>query len=464
MENKYRYGWKDDVKSVFETKKGLSEKIITTISKAKKEPKWMLDFRLKSYQAFLKLKIPSEEKWPCVPDLSFIDFDSYTYFKRVSNELKNQWTEVDSTIKNTFDKIGIIEAEKEFLGGVHTQFESEAVYESLQSEISEQGVIFTDTDNALKKYPKLFKKYFNKVVRYDDNKFSALNGAVWSGGSFIYVPKNVKLKKPLQSYFRINSAKTGQFERTLIIVDENAEVNYIEGCTAPTRIKDSLHSAVVEIIVEKGGKCRYTTIQNWSNNILNLVTKRALCKKNARMEWIDGNVGSLITMKYPSIILAGEGASGLTISAAFGGRQMFQDAGAKMIHIAPNTSSKIVAKSIAQDGGRVNYRGLIVQEKQAINSKTQVDCDTLLLDEKSKSDTIPINIVKNNESSLEHEATISSISTKQLFYLMSRGISEEKAREMIILGFFEPFSRELPLEYALELNTMLNEEMEGSIG
>ena len=464
MNNQYRYGWKDDIKSVFETKKGLSEETIKTISRAKKEPEWMLKFRLKSYQAFLKTKIPSGEKWPCVPDLSFIDFDSYTYFKRVSNELKKEWGEVDSTIKNTFDKIGIIKAEQEILGGVHTQFESEAVYESLQSEIKEQGVIFTDTDNALKKYPALFKKYFNKVVHYGDNKFSALNGAVWSGGSFIYVPKNVKLKKPLQSYFRINSAKTGQFERTLIIVDENAEVNYIEGCTAPTRISDSLHSAVVEIIVEKGGKCRYTTIQNWSNNILNLVTKRALCKKNARMEWIDGNVGSQITMKYPSVILAGEGASGLTISAAFGGKQMFQDAGAKMIHLAPNTSSKIVAKSIAQDGGKVNYRGLIVHEKQAINSKTQVDCDTLLLDEKSKSDTIPINIVKNNESSLEHEATISSISTKQLFYLMSRGISEEKAREMIILGFFEPFSRELPMEYALELNTMLNEEMEGSIG
>jgi len=460
----YKYGFKTDVKTIIKTPRGLSEAVVREISKLKNEPDWIRNFRLKAFECFQKTALPSTKNWPSLPDLSVIDFDSYTYFTRVAKDHKSNWKEVDQNIKNTFEKIGIIKAEKENLAGVHTQFESESVYGSLIKEFSDQGIIFTDTDTALAKYPALFKKYFGKVVPFQDNKFAALNGAVWSGGSFIYVPPGVKLKRPLQSYFRINSEKSGQFERTLIIVDKNAEINYIEGCTAPISNAESLHAAVVEIIVEEGGKCRYTTIQNWSNNILNLVTKRALCKKNATMEWIDGNIGSMITMKYPSVILAEPGARGSTVSVAIGTKGMYQDAGAKMIHIAPNTSSTIISKSICSNGGTVNYRGLVKHGPNAYNAKTKIECDTLLMDDQSFSDTIPTNIVENNQSSLEHEATVSKISDDQLFYLMSRGISRQNAMDMIVLGFIEPFTKELPMEYAVELNQLLRHEMEGAIG
>lgn len=456
----YQYGFNDGDISVYSTGKGLSREKVIEISKIKNEPEWMLEFRLKAYDTFLDFEMP---KWG--PDLCDVDFDQYTYYVKPSNkEQSNDWQEVDETIKDTFDRLGILEAEKEYLAGVSTQYESEVVYHNMLEEVVSKGVVFLDTDSALKQYPDLFKKYFDTIVSYTDNKFAALNGAVWSGGSFIYVPKGVKLEKPLQSYFRINSEQMGQFERTLIIVDEGADVHYVEGCTAPTYSNDSLHAAVVEIIVLKDGKCRYSTVQNWSNNILNLVTKRAKCLENATMEWIDGNIGSRITMKYPACILAGKGARGTTISIAVANEMMVLDAGAKMIHTAENTSSNIISKSIAKNGGMVNYRGLVFHGPNAINAKSRIECDTLLLDDISTSDTIPHNTVLNNRSTIEHEATVSKVSQDQLFYLMSRGLTQAQAVEMIVMGFIEPFARELPMEYAVELNQLIKMEMDGSIG
>ncbi|MCI6788849.1 MAG: Fe-S cluster assembly protein SufB [Mollicutes bacterium] len=455
----YKYDFKDDSQSIFDTGKGLNEEVVRTISKAKNEPEWMLEYRLQAYRTFLKLKFPNFG-----PDVTDLDFNSYTYFTRYSKKEENSWDEVPETIKNTFKKLGIPEAEQKYLAGAATQYESEMVYHNMLEEVREKGVIFLSTDLALKLYPDLFKKYFGTVVSYQDNKFSALNGAVWSGGSFIYVPKGVKLEKPLQSYFRINNEKTGQFERTLIIVDEGAEVHYVEGCTAPIYSKESLHAAVVEIIVCKDAKCRYSTIQNWSNNIVNLVTKRAAVYENGKMEWIDGNIGSQVNMKYPACILKEPFAKGICISIAVASKGQFQDAGARMIHEAPNTTSQIISKSIVRNGGVSNYRGTVRIKANAKNSKAHVECDTLILDDISKSDTIPKNECLNNSSFLEHEATVSKIDEEQLYYLMSRGISKQDATQMIIMGFIEPFSRELPMEYAVELNQLIKLDMDGSVG
>lgn len=452
-------GFKNEDVSILQSGVGLSEQVVRNISKWKQEPEWMLDYRLKALKVFEAFPLPSFG-----PDLKHIDFNTFTYFIRPSEKEETKWENVPSTIKETFKKLGIPEAEQKFLSGVSTQYESEVVYHNMLDEVKEKGVIFLSTDMALKLYPELFKKYFGTVVPFADNKFSALNGAVWSGGSFIYVPKGVKLDKPLQSYFRINNEKSGQFERTLIIVDEGADVHYVEGCTAPTYSKESLHAAVVEIIVLKGGKCRYSTVQNWSTNIINLVTKRAICYEDASMDWIDGNIGSQTNMKYPACILAGEGAKGTCISIAVAGKNQFQDAGARMIHKAPNTYSNIISKSIVKNGGISNYRGTVRFEKGAHNSRSHIECDTLILDDISKSDTIPMNQVKNNSSFIEHEATVSKINEEQLFYLMSRGLSKKDATQMIIMGFIEPFSRELPMEYAVELNQLIKMDMEGSVG
>ncbi len=455
----YKFGFKTESKALINTGKGLNEDIIRAISKYKNEPQWMLDFRLKSYKKFLELENPS---WG--PDLSFIKFDEITYFLRASERAETSWDEVPKEIKDTFEKLGIPEAERNYLAGVSTQFESEVVYHNTMKELEDLGVIYVDTDTALREHPELVKKYFGTVIPYSDNKYAALNSAVWSGGSFIYVPKGVKVPKPLQSYFRINSEQMGQFERTLIIVEEGAYVNYVEGCTAPTYSKDSLHAAIVEIVVHKDATCRYTTIQNWSNNVINLVTKRSFVYENGHMEWIDGNIGSSVNMKYPSCVLLGERAKGTTISIAFAGEGQIQDAGAKMIHVAPNTTSTIISKSISRGGGSVNYRGKVDFGKKAKGAKAHVECDTIILDDYSFSDTIPTNVVKNSDVFLEHEATVSKISEEQLFYLMSRGLTEEQATEMIVMGFIEPFAKELPMEYAIELNQLIKLEMEGSIG
>lgn len=459
LNEEYKYGFKDEDVSVFKTNKGLNEDIIKEISHIKNEPDWMLEFRLKAYEMFRKLNNP---KWG--PNLNQIDFDEFTYYIRPSDRTESSWEDVPETIKNTFDKLGIPEAEKKFLAGVSTQYESEVVYHNMLKEVEEKGVIFLDTDSGLRNYPELFKEYFAKVVSYADNKYAALNSAVWSGGSFIYVPKGVKLDKPLQSYFRINSERMGQFERTLIIVDEGADVHYVEGCTAPQYSKESLHAAVVEIYVKKGAKCRYSTVQNWSSNILNLVTKRAYVEEYGTMEWIDGNIGSQLTMKYPACILAGEYAKGMCISIAVAKENQLQDAGAKMIHLAPHTSSNIISKSLSRQGGKVNYRGEVRHGPNAAYAKSKVECDTLILDKLSTSDTIPTNINQTSTSTIEHEATVSKISEEQLFYLMSRGLSYQEATEMIVMGFLEPFTRELPMEYAVELNQLLKLDMSESIG
>ncbi|MCQ2087008.1 MAG: Fe-S cluster assembly protein SufB [Bacilli bacterium] len=455
----YKYGFKDEDVSILKTDKGINEAVVREISRLKNEPEWMLEYRLKALKAFERMPLPSFG-----PDLSYLDFDSYTYFTRPSKKEVQSWEEVPETIKNTFDKLGIPEAEQKYLSGVSTQYESEVVYHNMLKEVLDKGVIFLSTDMAVQLYPDLVKKYFGTVVPFADNKFSALNSAVWSGGSFIYVPKGVHLDKPLQSYFRINNEKSGQFERTLIIVDEGADVHYVEGCTAPTYSKESLHAAVVEIFIHKGGRCRYSTVQNWSTNIVNLVTKRAICYEDASMEWIDGNIGSQTNMKYPACILAGEGAKGTCISIAVAGKNQYQDAGARMIHTASNTTSTIISKSIVKNGGVANYRGTVRHANGAKNCKSHVECDTLILDNISKSDTIPNNDVRNNSSYIEHEATVSKISEDQLFYLMSRGISEKDATQMIIMGFIEPFSKELPMEYAVELNQLIKMDMDGSVG
>ncbi len=428
---------------------GLDDNKIIEISKNKKEPKWMTDFRLNSYKTFKETANPNFG-----PELK-LDFDLINYYKKVTDKVENNWDKVACPIKETFDEVGLISAEKKYLDGIGAQYESEVVYHSMIKELEEKGVIFCSTDDALKKHSDIFKKYFNKLVKYDENKYTALNGAVWSGGTFIYVPKGVTIDRPLQSYFRLNTKNMGQFERTLIIVDDDSHVHYMEGCTAVYHSTNSLHAAVVEIYVGKNASCRYTTIQNWANNIYNLVTKRAIVDENGTMEWIDGNIGSKTNMKYPSCILKGKNAKGNCISIAVASKGQFQDAGAKMIHLAPNTTSKIISKSIAANGGVSNYRGTVKISKNAFNSKSIVKCDTIILDDDSKSDTIPKNIVENNTSYLEHEATVSKLDEEKLFYLMSRGLDEERAKELLIIGFIDEFRENLPMEYAVELNALL---------
>ncbi|MBK2404003.1 Fe-S cluster assembly protein SufB [Erysipelothrix sp. strain 2 (EsS2-7-Brazil)] len=455
----YQYGFHDEIESVVAFDKGLNEEVVREISRLKNEPEWMLEIRLKAYESFKEQKMPS---WGA--DLSKVDFDEYIYFLRASDQVERTWEDVPEEIRNTFDRLGIPEAEAKYLSGVATQYDSEVVYASMLQEVESKGVLFFDMDTGLREHPEIVKEYFGKLVPYNDNKFAALNTAVWSGGSFIYIPKGVTLDKPLQSYFRINAEQMGQFERTMIIVDEGADVHYVEGCTAPIYKKDAMHAAVVEIFVHKNAKCRYTTIQNWSSNVYNLVTKRAQVEAHGMMEWIDGNIGAYITMKYPSCVLIGEYAKGMTISIAVAGANQWQDAGAKMIHKAPNTQSTIISKSVSRNGGTVNYRGIVHHDKNSINAKTKIECDTLILDPLSMSDTMPVNVVDTNASIIEHEARVSKISEEELFYLMSRGLSEEQASETIIMGFLEPFTRELPMEYAVELNQLMKMEMEGSVG
>jgi Fe-S cluster assembly protein SufB len=454
-----KYGFFDPEKFVFKAKRGLSKEIVEEISWMKQEPEWMTKLRVRSYEIFLRKKMPT---WGA--DLSVIDFDNIFYFLKSTEKQGTTWDEVPEDIKRTFDKLGIPEAERKFLAGVSAQYESEVVYHSLHQKLTDQGVIFTDTDTALREHPDLFKEYFGTIIPPGDNKFAALNTAVWSGGSFIYVPKGVSVDIPLQAYFRINAENMGQFERTLIICDEGSFVHYIEGCTAPIYTTDSLHSAVVEIIVKKNARCRYTTIQNWSTNVFNLVTKRATVYADATMEWVDGNLGSQITMKYPSVYLMEPGAKGDVLSVAFAGKGQHQDAGGKMIHVAPNTTSTITSKSISKNGGRTSYRGHIKVYPGANNCKSFVKCDALLLDDESRSDTYPYNDVDAENVTLGHEATVSKVSDEQLFYLMSRGITQNEAETMIVNGFIEPFTKELPLEYAVELNRLIQLEMEGSVG
>ena len=459
VSSKIDSSFKNEDVSILNSGVGLNEDVIRNISKFKNEPEWMLEYRLKAYHAFLKMDMPNFG-----PDLNNIDFNSFTYFIRPTKKEESNWDDVPDTIKNTFKKLGIPEAEQKYLAGVSTQYESEVVYHNMLKEVQDKGVIFLSTDMALKLYPDLLKQYFGKIVPYTDNKFAALNSAVWSGGSFIYVPKGKKKKKPLQSYFRINNEKSGQFERTLIIVDEGADVHYVEGCTAPIYSKESLHAAVVEIFVLKGAKARYSTVQNWSTNIINLVTKRAIVYEDGQMDWIDGNIGSQVNMKYPACILKGKRAKGTCISIAVANKNQYQDAGARMIHLADETTSTIISKSIVRNGGVSNYRGTVRMMPNASNARSHVECDTLILDDISKSDTIPNNDVRNNFSYIEHEATVSKINEDQLFYLMSRGLTKKEATQMIIMGFIEPFSKELPMEYAVELNALLKLDMEGSVG
>ncbi|GAA1696123.1 Fe-S cluster assembly protein SufB [Dietzia cercidiphylli] len=456
----YNYGWHDSDSAGATAQRGLSEAVVRDISAKKSESEWMLAKRLKALATFYKKPMPG---WGS--DLSGIDFDNIKYFVRSTEKQATSWEDLPEEIKNTYDKLGIPEAEKQRLvAGVAAQYESEVVYHQIREDLESQGVIFMDTDTALKEHPEYFEEYFGSVIPAGDNKFSALNTAVWSGGSFIYVPPGVQVDIPLQAYFRINTENMGQFERTLIIVDEGAYVHYVEGCTAPIYKSDSLHSAVVEIVVKKGGRCRYTTIQNWSNNVYNLVTKRARAEEGATMEWIDGNIGSKVTMKYPAVWLTGEHAKGEVLSVAFAGEGQHQDTGSKMLHLAPNTSSNIVSKSVARGGGRSAYRGLIQINAGAKGSKSNVECDALLVDNISRSDTYPYIDIRENDVTLGHEATVSKVSQDQLFYLMSRGLAEDEAMAMIVRGFVEPIAKELPMEYALELNRLIELQMEGSVG
>ncbi len=454
-----KYGFFDPEKYVFKAKRGLSEEVVKEISWMKNEPDWMTTFRLRSLQTFLRKPMPT---WGA--DLSRIDFDNIYYYVKATESQGRSWDEVPDDIKRTFDRLGVPEAERKFLAGVAAQYESEVVYHSLHQELEKKGVIFLDTDTALREHPDLFKEYFGTVVPPGDNKFAALNSAVWSGGSFIYVPPGVRVDIPLQAYFRINAENMGQFERTLIICDEGSFVHYIEGCTAPIYTTDSLHSAVVEIIVKRGARCRYTTIQNWSTNVYNLVTKRAMAFEGATMEWVDGNLGSQVTMKYPSVYLMEPGAKGDVLSIAFAGRGQHQDAGGKMVHVAPSTTSTITSKSISKAGGRTSYRGLVNVHPGCHDVKSFVKCDALLLDDESISDTYPYIECDEPRVNIGHEATVSKVSDEQLFYLMSRGISRVEAETMIVNGFIEPFTKELPLEYAVELNRLIQLEMEGSVG
>jgi Fe-S cluster assembly protein SufB len=455
----YKYGFRDKDVSIFRSKRGLTKEIVEEISRMKSEPEWMLEFRLKSLEQFYKMPMP---QWG--GDMKDLNFDDITYYVKPSEKSEKSWDEVPAEIKATFDKLGIPEAEQKYLAGVSAQYESEVVYHNMKEDLSDLGILFTDTDTALKEHEEIFREHFGTIIPPADNKFAALNSAVWSGGSFIYVPKGVKCDTPLQAYFRINSENMGQFERTLIIADEDSSVHYVEGCTAPVYSTNSLHSAVVEIIVKKNAYCRYTTIQNWANNIYNLVTKRAVAEENATMEWVDGNIGSRLTMKYPAVIMKGRGAKGTILSIAIAGKGQHQDAGAKVLHLAPDCSSTIVSKSISKHGGKVTYRGIAHFGRKSDGSKSNIKCDTLIMDNQSTSDTIPYNEILNNNITLEHEATVSKVSEDQLFYLMSRGVSEQEATEMIVMGFIEPFTKELPMEYAVEMNRLIKFEMEGSIG
>jgi Fe-S cluster assembly protein SufB len=458
-----KYGFRQEENYVFKSGKGLSEEVVRELSMMKGEPEWMLKRRLQALAIFYSKPTPIDGAWGN-PDLLDLNYDDIHYFVRAGDKPATDWDAVPEEIKNTFERLGIPEAERKFLAGVGAQYESEVVYHSLREEWSKLGVIFLDTDTALKEQPEMFKQYFGTIIPSADNKYAALNTAVWSGGSFVYVPKGVHVDIPLQAYFRINAENMGQFERTLIIIDEGASAHYIEGCTAPQYSTNSLHSAVVEIVVKKGGKFRYTTIQTWANNIFNLVTKRAVAYEDASMEWVDGNIGSRLTMKYPSVYLMGRGARGEVLSVAYAGKGQHQDAGAKMVHNAPDTTSVITNKSVSKGGGKTTYRGLVKVHPGATGAKINVNCDALILDDKSKSDTIPYIEVEEAKVTLAHEATVGRIGEEQLFYLMSRGISQAEAMSMIVLGFMEPFTRELPMEYAVELNRLIQLEMEGSVG
>src|SRR3954467_6817203 len=457
---KYEYGWADADIAGATAQRGLSEAVVRNISALKSEPQWMLDLRLKGLRLFDRKPMPN---WGA--DLTGIDFQNIKYFVRSTEKQAATWDDLPADIKSTYDKLGIPEAEKQRLvSGVAAQYESEVVYHKIREDLEEQGVIFLDTDSGLREHPEIFQEYFGSVIPVGDNKFAALNTSVWSGGSFIYVPKGVHVEIPLQAYFRINTENMGQFERTLIIVDEGAYVHYVEGCTAPICSSDSLHSAVVEIIVKKNARCRYTTIQNWSNNVYNLVTKRAVAHEGATMEWVDGNIGSKVTMKYPAVWMTGEHAKGEVMSVAMAGEGQHQDAGAKMVHAAPHTSSTIISKSIARGGGRTSYRGLVQVLDGSHHSRSTVKCDALLVDTISRSDTYPYVDIREDDVSMGHEATVSKVSEDQLFYLMSRGMSEDEAMAMIVRGFVEPIARELPMEYALELNRLIELQMEGAVG
>jgi Fe-S cluster assembly protein SufB len=456
----YQFGFHDPTdKYAFTSRRGLDRDIVAQISEMKGEPGWMRDFRLQSYEIFESKPMPT---WG--GDMSGIDFQNIFYYVRASDRQEKSWDEVPEDIRKTYERLGIPEAERKYLAGVKAQYESEVVYGSLVEDLAKQGVLFTDTDSALRLHPEIFREHFGTIIPPSDNKFAALNSAVWSGGSFIYVPPGVKIEFPLQAYFRINTQNMGQFERTLIIVDEGASVHYVEGCTAPTYSSDSLHSAVVEIVVKRRGRCRYTTIQNWSNNVYNLVTKRAMAYGDALMEWIDGNLGSKLTMKYPAVWLMEPGARGETLSIAFAGDGQHQDAGAKMVHCAPHTSSRIVSKSISKNGGRASYRGLVKVQDGATDCKSNVVCDALILDHDSRSDTYPYIEVAEEDVAIEHEASVSKIAEEQLLYLMSRGLTEAEASSMIVTGFIEPLVKELPMEYAVELNRLIELQMEGSVG
>jgi Fe-S cluster assembly protein SufB len=455
----YKYGFHDSDTSVFKSERGLNLEIVEKISSMKGEPQWMLDFRIKALDHFIKRPIPT---WG--PDLSKLDLDNIFYYVRPAEAESRSWEDVPETIKNTFDKLGIPEAERKFLAGVGAQYESEMVYHKIHESLEKQGVIFLSIEDGLRKHPDLFREYFSTVIPIEDNKFAALNSAVWSGGSFIYIPKGVKVDLPLQAYFRLNVANIGQFERTLIIADEGSQVHYVEGCTAPIYSTDSFHSGVIEIVVKKGARVRYTTIQNWSTNVYNLVTQRALVNEGATMEWVDANLGSKLTMKYPSCYLIGPGAHGEILSMAFAGPGQHQDAGGKAIHFAPHTSSKITSKSISRGGGRSSYRGLLKVYKGAYDVKSSVVCDALLLDDKARSDTYPTIEIDENDVTIGHEASVSKVGEEQLFYLMSRGLSMEDATTMVVSGFIEPLVKELPMEYAIEMNRLIQLQMAGSVG
>ncbi len=457
--SRYKLGWSDEEDYAYKPKKGLDDDMIRSMSSMKDEPEWMLDFRLKSHQRFTRRPIPT---WG--GDLDGIDFDDIYYYIKPTGELSDDWEDVPESIKNTYEKLGIPEAERKYLAGVTAQYESEVVYHRNREDLEAQGVIFLDMDGALREHPELVKEYFGRIIPPNDNKFSALNSAVWSGGSFIYVPPDVRVEMPLQAYFRINAENMGQFERTLIIADEGSEVHYIEGCSAPVYTTDSLHSAVVEIIVKPSARVTYTTIQNWSNNVYNLVTKRARVEAEGRMEWIDGNIGSRLTMKYPAVVMVGPKASGEVLSVAYAGPGQHQDAGAKMTHAAPETTSSIVSKSISKDGGRTSYRGLVRVEGDAHGCRSHVRCDALILDDESISDTYPYMEVGSPDAVIGHEATVSKVADDQLFYLMSRGLSEEQAMSMVVNGFIEPVTRTLPMEYAVEWSRLIELQMEGSVG
>ncbi len=457
----YKFGFNDPEQFVYKSEKGLTREIVEAISRRKNEPAWMLEFRLKSLEIFFKKPMPN---WGNVELMSLINFTDMYYYLKPTEKIESDWSNVPDDIKNTFDKIGIPEAEQKFLAGVTAQYDSEAVYHSIKKELEAQGVIFMDMDSGLREHGDLIRKHFGTIIPPSDNKFAALNSAVWSGGSFVYIPKNTKVTTPLQAYFRINSKNTGQFERTLIIADEGSSVHYIEGCTAPTYSSDSLHSAVVELIALPGAHLRYTTIQNWSNNVYNLVTKRAIAHKNSIVEWVDGNLGSKLTMKFPAVYLVGEGARGDILSVAMAGKGQHQDAGAKLVFAAPNTSGTIISKSVSKNSGRASYRGLVKVYPNADNVKVNVKCDALLLDASSRSDTYPTMEINNETASVSHEATVSKIGDDELFYLMSRGLTESEAMALIVNGFFEAFVKELPMEYAVELNRLIGLEMEGSVG